>query len=150
MSTDAASHPDDAGLCHQIMDAQQATITGLQQRVQQLEHYIEQLLPGRYGPRSERVDPHQLQLFDAAATTAEAATRAETDRVDAVVIRELRRRGAAGRNKPPEHLPRETIEHDLPEEQKCCPESAAAADRLREQRAVEFAPAVLKVIEHVR
>ena len=53
MSTDA-SHPDDVGLCHQIMEEQQATITGLQQRMQQLEHYVEQLLRNKYGPRSER------------------------------------------------------------------------------------------------
>ena len=120
MSTDAASHPDDVSLCHQIMDEQQATISGLQQRMQQLEHYVEQLLRSRYGPRSERADPQQLQLFDAAATTAKTATPAETGEADAVVVKEHRRRGG-GRNKLPAHLPRETVEHDLPEAQKCCP-----------------------------
>ena len=64
MSTEAASHPDDVSLCHQIMDEQQTTITGLQQRMGRLEHYVEQLLRSKYGPRSERIDPNQLQLFD--------------------------------------------------------------------------------------
>jgi transposase len=149
MSTDA-SHPDDVGLCHQIMEEQQATITGLQQRMQQLEHYVEQLLRSRYGPRSERVDPSQLQLFDAAATTAEISA-SKADETDAVVVKEHRRRGG-GRNKLPAHLPRETIEHDLPEAQKCCPECGAQRQRIgcETSEQLEFVPAVLKVIEHVR
>ena len=149
MSTDA-SHPDDVGLCHQIMEEQQATITGLQQRMQQLEHYVEQLLRSRYGPRSERVDPSQLQLFDAAATTAEISA-SKADETDAVVVKEHRRRGG-GRNKLPAHLPRETIEHDLPEAQQCCPECGAQRQRIgcETSEQLEFVPAVLKVIEHVR
>jgi transposase len=149
MSTDA-SHPDDIGLCHQIMEEQQATITGLQQRMQQLEHYVEQLLRSRYGPRSERIDPSQLQLFDAAVTTAEISA-SKADETDAVVVKEHRRRGG-GRNKLPAHLPRETIEHDLPEAQKCCPECGAQRQRIgcETSEQLEFVPAVLKVIEHVR
>ena len=150
MSTDAAPHPDDVGLCHQIMEEQQATISGLQQRMQQLEHYVEQLLRSKYGPRSERVDPNQLQLFDAAATTAEApaSTAGETD---AVVVTEHRRRGG-GRNKLPAHLPRETVEHDLPEAQKSCPGCGAQRQRIgcETSEQLEFVPAVLKVLEHVR
>lgn len=150
MSTDAASHPDDVGLCHQIMNEQQATITGLQQRMQQLEHYVEQLLRSKYGPRSERVDPSQLQLFDAAATTAEV-TASQAGETDAVVVKEHRRRGG-GRNKLPAHLPRETVEHDLPEAQKPCPGCGQLRQRIgcETSEQLEFVPAVLKVIEHVR
>ena len=85
MSTDAATHPDDGSLCHQIMDEQQATITGLQQRMQRLEHYVEQLLRSRYGPRSERIDPNQLQLFDQAdadTTDSDASEGTLGDRTD--------------------------------------------------------------------
>lgn len=150
MSTDA-SHPDDVGLCHQIMDEQQATITGLQQRMQQLEHYVEQLLRSKYGPRSERVDPNQLQLFDAAATTVEAATPAEADQTDAIIVHEHRRRGG-GRNALPDHLPREVVEHDLSDEERCCPGCGALRQRIgcETSEQLEFVPAVLKVIEHVR
>jgi transposase len=149
MSTDA-SHPDDVGLCHQIMDEQQATITGLQQRMQRLEHYVEQLLRSKYGPRSERVDPHQLQLFDAAATTADVST-SNADETDAVVVKEHRRRGG-GRNALPDHLPREVVEHDLSDKERCCPGCGAPRQRIgcETSEQLEFVPAVLKVIEHIR
>lgn len=152
MSTDAASHPDDVSLCHQIMDEQQATITGLQQRMQQLEHYVEQLLRSRYGPRSERIDPNQLQLFEPPAEQpSEESPLTEATSDDVVVVKEHRRRGG-GRNKLPDHLPRETVEHDLPEAQKSCPGCGQLRQRIgcETSEQLEFVPAVLKVIEHVR
>jgi len=153
MSTDAASHPDDLSLCHQIMDEQQATITGLQQRMGRLEHYIEQLLRSRYGPRSERIDPNQLQLFDQADAepTDEDASASDSTPGDPVVVGEHRRRGG-GRNTLPDHLPRETVEHDLSEGEKCCPECGEQRQRIgcETSEQLEFVPAVLKVLEHVR
>lgn len=152
MSTDAASHPDDVSLCHQIMDEQQATITGLQQRMQRLEQYVEQLLRSRYGPRSERVDPNQLALFDdAAEQEPQESPRTDAAGDEEVVVRAHRRRGG-GRNVLPEHLPRETVEHDLSDEQKCCPECGEQRQRIgcETSEQLEFVPAILKVIEHVR
>ncbi len=46
------------------MDEQQSTIVDLQQQLQRMEHHVQQLLRDRYGPRSERVDPNQLPLFE--------------------------------------------------------------------------------------
>ena len=153
MSTDAASHPDDVSLCHQIMDEQQATITGLQQRLQRLEHYVEQLLRSKYGPRSERIDPNQLQLFDQADAepTDEDASASDSAPGDPVVVGEHRRRGG-GRNTLPDHLPRETVEHDLSEDEKCCPACGEQRQRIgcETSEQLEFVPAVLKVLEHVR
>jgi len=94
MSTDA-SHPDDLSLCHRIMDEQQATITGLQQRMGRLEHYVEQLLRSRYGPRSERVDPNQLQLFDETDQATDRAPTTDATADDGVVVREHRRRSSS-------------------------------------------------------
>ena len=54
MSMDAAPRPDDLPLCHQIMGEQQTTIASLQARLGRMEHYLEQLLRSKYGPRSER------------------------------------------------------------------------------------------------
>lgn len=152
MSTDAASHPDDVTLCHQIMDEQQATITGLQQRLQRLEHYVEQLLRSKYGPRSERIDPQQLQLFDDDGEQAPDESPApDAAHDESVVVREHERRGG-GRNKLPEHLPREIVEHDLPEAEKPCPECGTPRQRIgcETSEQLEYVPAVLKVIEHVR
>lgn len=152
MSTDAASHPDDVTLCHQIMDEQQATITGLQQRLQRLEHYVEQLLRSKYGRRSERIDPQQLQLFDDDGEQApDDAAAPDAVRDESVVVREHERRGG-GRNKLPEHLPREIVEHDLTEAEKLCPECGTPRQRIgcETSEQLEYVPAVLKVIEHVR
>ena len=65
MSSDAVHRPDDLSLCHQIIDEQQSTIDQLQRELAQAKHFVEQLLRSRYGPRSERVDPNQLSMFDA-------------------------------------------------------------------------------------
>lgn len=96
------------------------------------------------------MDPHQLELFDAAATTAEVSAP-KAGETDAVVVREHRRRGG-GRNKLPAHLPRETVEHDLPEAQRSCPGCGQLRQRIgcETSEQLEFVPAVLKVIEHVR
>ncbi len=152
MSTEAASHPEDVLLCHQIMDEQQATITGLQRRTERLEHYIEQLLRSKYGPRSERVAPNQLPQFDVdGEQSPDASPPGDAERQDAVVVREHRRRGG-GRQALPDHLPRETVEHDLSDDEKCCPECGEQRQRIGCERSeqLEFVPAVLKVLEHVR
>ena len=153
MSMDAAPQPDNLTLCHQIMGEQQATIASLQARLARMEHYLEQLLRNKFGPRSERLDPSQLQLFDQAdADTSDDESSAPDDSLnDPVVVREHRRHGG-GRQSLPDHLPRETVEHDLSDDEKCCPECGEERQRIgcEKSEQLEFVPAVLKVLEHVR
>jgi len=76
MRTDAASSlPEDPALLKALAAEQQATITDLTRKLAQVEHYLAQLLRSKYGPRSERCDPAQLALFQAAeeSATADAA-----------------------------------------------------------------------------
>ena len=104
MSKDAASLPDDVTLCHAIIGQQSATLTTQQRRIEQLEHYVQQLLRARYGPRSEKVDPAQLALFDVQALAAEAESASRDAHEDdslAVVVREHRRRGGGRTKLPP-------------------------------------------------
>ena len=68
---DAASLPNDVALCHQViveqiatLEVQSATLAVQQREIEQLKHYVALLLRARYGPRSEKVDPNQLALFD--------------------------------------------------------------------------------------
>src|SRR5512147_1671127 len=63
MSEPAAPLPDDLALCHELIAQQAETIQQAQRRIEQLEHQLEQLLRRQYGPRSERINPAQLQLF---------------------------------------------------------------------------------------
>ena len=154
MSTDADQLPDDARLLKQMICDQSETIRQSQQRIEQLEHYLEQLLRSKYGPRNERVDPNQLQLFaedasGAAGGDAQAADDSDDD--NGIVVRAHRRRGG-GRQSLPDHLPREIVEHDLCEEEKCCPGCGEARQRVGSETSeqLEYVPAVLKVIRHVR
>lgn len=153
MSTDASSRPDDLALCHEIIQEQHATIDQLRRELDQVKHYVAQLLRSKYGPRSERVDPNQLELFDhdgAVETTEVSGAEGDLPN-DALVVSEHRRRGG-GRKPLPEHLPRERVEHDLSEEEKACPGCGTVRERIGCDRSeqLEFVPASLKVLEHVR
>ena len=149
MNPEAALPPDDLAQCHQIIESQQSTIGQLQRELAQVRHYVEQLLKSKYGPRSERINPHQLPLFDR-EKLAEAAGDPPHE-TDASVVARTPRRGG-GRNTLPDHLPRETVEHDLEAADKPCPGCGELRERIgcETSEQLEFVPAVLKVIEHVR
>src|SRR3954467_1956667 len=94
MSKDALSLPDDPAQLRalllqeraqrQAMESQHAqalatltqietTLSSQQQKIQQQEQLIAQLLRRLYGSRQERIDPSQLTLFDAEELQALAA-----------------------------------------------------------------------------
>ena len=50
---------------HELIRQQADTIRFSQRKIEQLEHYLEQLLRRQFGPRRERLDPNQLALFEA-------------------------------------------------------------------------------------
>lgn len=144
--------PNDLSLCHQIIDEQQSTIDQLQRELAQAKHFVDQLLRSRYGPRSERVDPNQLSMFEAGESddTTPVATVMPEDAASLVVREHLRRGG--GRGRLPDHLPREVVDHDLGEVEKLCPCCGEMRQRIgcETSEQLEFVPAVLKVIEHRR
>ncbi len=150
MSTDATSRPNDLALCHQIIAEQQLTIGELQRELQQVKHYIERLLRGKYGPHAERVDPNQLPLFQADELLSHIVKHEAVDE-SPVVVHEHRRHGG-GRGHLPAHLPREVVEHDLVDAERLCPCCGETRQRIgcETSEQLEFVPAVLKVIEHRR
>lgn len=152
MGSEAVRRPNDLSLCHQIIDEQQSTIDQLQRELAQAKHFVEQLLRIRYGPRSERVDPNQLSMFDAGELddSTPVATVMPEDAASLVVREHLRRSG--GRGRLPDHLPREVVDHDLAEVEKLCPCCGEMRQRIgcETSEQLEFVPAVLKVIEHRR
>jgi transposase len=155
---DAASLPTDVAELQQLVVTQSATLAAQQRQIEQFKHYIAILLRARYGPRSEKVDPHQLALFDLQGTdggetdpsgggTAETADEASLE----TVVRAHRRR-SGGRTALPENLPREQVEHDLTEHEKACPECGRMRERIGSETSeqLDLIPAQLKIIEHVR
>ena len=130
---DAPSLPNDIPALHALVQQYLATLSAQQREIEQLKHYVALLLRARYGPRSEKVDPNQLALFD--VQSAENADDGVTpqalpdDTSLDVVVREHCRRGG-GRTALPEDLPREPVEHDLAEHEKPCPECGRVRERI--------------------
>lgn len=154
MSTDAASSPpplpEDVSLCHAVIGQLHDTVESLQRKLEQTEHYLAQLLRQRYGPRSEKLDPAQLHLFDAPPAADQDSSELPTAAEETAVRAHTRRGG--GRNEFPADVPRKRIEYRLPPEQLACPgcgqERTKFGEEISEQ--LEFVPASLLVIEHVR
>src|SRR4051812_13732763 len=94
MSEADAPLPDDLATCHELIRQQADTIHEARRRIEQLEHLVAQLLRRQYGPRSERLDPNQLRLFDDAAEEAAESQPAEAaPEVRETPARTWRRRG---------------------------------------------------------
>ena len=117
-----------------------------------MEHQLEQLLRRIYGRSAEQLDPNQMVLFadllkqlqseTAAAPAPEAPTPPPAPSASK----------GHGRRRLPADLPRRRMIHDLPEEEKPCPCCGKMRDVIGEETSeqIEFEPAKLKVIEHVR
>ena len=163
MSTDAAASPTglspnspaplptDVALCHAIIGEQSSTIETLQRKLTQIEHYLEQLVRHRFGQRSEKLDPNQLPLFDAAANgEPNAGPQPEPKTADLPIKAHVRRGG--GRMQIPKDWPRDRREYDLAENEKDCPGCGQRRDRIgcETSEQLEYVPAKLLVIEHVR
>jgi transposase len=149
MSTDAAPLPDDLSLCHALIAQQSTALAELERRNEQLAHQLDQLLRRLYGPRSEKVDPNQLSLFDTAAT---AETTVEPVEEQITSIAPASRPNGHGRRQLPANLPRRRIEHVLPAEALPCPGCGQERSKIGEETSeqLEYEPASLYVVEHVR
>lgn len=74
------------------------------------------LKKGLFGRKTERLDPGQLALY-----LSDETAQDEGDASAALVPAEKKKRKGHGRVPFPSHLPRETIELDLDEEERSCP-----------------------------
>lgn len=150
MSTETAELPNDVPTLQAMVIESSATITTLAAKLTKLEHYVEQLVRARYGPRGEKLDPDQLTLFDT-MPTADDKKRDSKPRERSVVVKEHTRRGG-GRQELPEHLERRVVEHDLAADQKCCPGCGHQRSRIgcEESEQLEYEPAQIYVLLHRR
>jgi len=128
-TTTAPTLPSDLALCHAVIAEMHAQLVSSQRTIEQLEHRLDMLLRRMFGPRSERVDPNQLSLFEvlgeeptAAPPPAPAepppATAGYPLAGDAAAKPE---RNGHGRRRFSEKLPRRRKVIDIPEEEKTCP-----------------------------
>jgi len=120
-------------------------------RLHQLQHWVEQLLRARYGPRRELVSENQLFLFAVALASAgraaptEPATSAAPEKAPGGAAK----RKGHGRGALPKSLRRERRVYDLGEGHRQCPECRGELKRIGEDvsERLEYVPASLVVIE---
>lgn len=117
--------------------------------IEALEYKLKLKLIENFGRKSEKLNSHQLGLFDEALLSVTEAVQDESDLESTVTIPKHTRK-KRGRKKLPENLPRETIEHDLTEGEKTCdcgnPLHCMGHDKAEQ---LEYVPARYKVIEHI-
>jgi transposase len=152
MITLADPLPDDLETAHQLIRELLKTLAQQVHLNEKLQHQLEQLLRQRYGPKGERIDPAQLLLFareilaQAEPTPAPPPTPAPTPAPNAP------KKNGHGRKPLPASLPRQQVLHDVPPEQRTCPdcggERTCIGQDIREQ--LESIPASLVVLEHIR
>jgi transposase len=129
------------------------TIHQQQRKLDQQEQRIAQLLRQFYGPKRERFHPDQLTFFDGdeLSAIAQEPASAQVESLDITASVQSPRQGH-GRRPIPQHFRRETIVHELSEEQRrcpCCGELRIEIDRERSEQ-LEYIPAQYKVLVHER
>lgn len=120
-------------------------ITQLKQQYQNILEQLRLAQHKQFGQSSE-VSPDQQSLFN------EAEALAEETRPEKESARATRQKTKPKRKALPRDLPREVIVHELPEDDKHCDACGHELHKMGEEKTeqLEFIPAQVKVIEHVR
>jgi transposase len=133
--------------------ALQEKTTELQEKIDEvanLRYQLQKALMARFGRRTEKFSADQLNLFDEAAL-ADIAVVEDIQQADEAITIACHTRKKSGRKPLPADLPREQIVHDLGDDEKICA-CGHALHRIGEDisEKLEFIPAQVKVIQHVR
>lgn len=117
-------------------------------KVKWYEEQIHRFRQKQFGASSERTHPDQLLLFN--EPEAEADPAAEEPTVETITYQRKKQQGQ--REAKIEHLPVETIDYQLPEEERICPccNGAMHAMSTEIRRELKIIPAEVKVVKHVR
>lgn len=146
--------PDDIETAHRLIRELLETLRQQAHLNDTLRHQLEQLLRRTYGRKSEKLDPNQLLLF--AREILEAAgpeTPPEPEPTPAPGSAPAKPPAKGHGRKPlPAGLPRKRIVHDVPLEERLCPdcggERGCIGEEVRER--LEYVPASMIVLQHVR
>jgi transposase len=148
MRIDDATLPGDLDTAHRQIRELAQTLRQQGHLIAKLQHQLEQLLRQRYGKKGESVDPGQLLLF-APEVLAEPISPGPQPACPTTSASTSR---GHGRKALPAALPRKRVVHDVPREDRVCPdcgdERSSIGEDVREQ--LEYIPASLIVLEHAR
>jgi hypothetical protein len=153
MVTLADPLPDDLQTAHRLIREPLETLAQQVRLNEKLQHQLERLLRQRYGPKTERIDPAQLLLFAREILAQAEPTPSPPEPAPAPApAPSAPKKEGHGRKPLPASLPRKPVWHDVPPEQRICPDCGAErtciGQEVREQ--LEYIPASLVVLEHIR
>lgn len=153
MEIDPNQLPSDPAALQQIVVGLLEEAAERERRLQRLEHWLEQLLRERYGPRRERVNENQLFLFAAALVSVGQETSADPGSPAGppkTKVSPAQRKGH-GRRPLPKSLERRRVVYDLEEVKRQCPQCQEQLKRIGEEvsERLEYVPASLVVIQEV-
>lgn len=158
MTTDGAqiatleSLPSDLAACHALIRQLLEHLDNSSRKLTQMEHQLQQLLRRLYGRSSEKIDPKQMALFAEMLKQLEAHdSPIEPEPIPEAAAPAGNHKGH-GRRKLAADLPRERVVHDLSDEEKPCPCCGTMRTIIGQEvsEQLDFVPAKVKVIEHVR
>jgi transposase len=151
MQLDPSKLPDDPALLRGVIAQLLSTVDRLERKASLLQQEVEALFRKLFRKHSEKLDPRQLELvFEAMRDLGISSQQLELLESE-VVERKQRRSGVAKRQPLPKELPRERVEHPLPEAERCCTSCGEELTKIREEisEQLDYVPASFKIIEHV-
>jgi transposase len=143
--------PDDIESAHRLIRVLIATLRQQAHLNDKLQHQIELLLRQLYGKKSEKLDPDQLWLF-AREILEPGGPEIMPEPKPATPTPARPPAPGHGRKPLPASLPRKPVVHDVPLEERPCPDCGEIrqpfGEEVREQ--LEYVPASLIVLQHIR
>jgi transposase len=147
MDADPNKLPNDVEALRQMVIGLLVELDAKDRHLQQVQHWLEQLLRHRYGQKRERVDENQLFLFAAelahSGKQAPPVPRPEETQADSPKPK------GHGRQALPKSLERRRVIYDLNEHERQCPQCQGELKRIGEEisERLEYVPASFQVIE---
>lgn len=152
MQLDPRQLPDDPELLRGVISQLLGTVDKLERKNAWLQAEVEALFRKLFRRRSEKLDRNQLELVFEAMQDLGISPQ-QLEQLEAEVVAGKSKRGRnVGRRPLPKDLPRERVEHVLPEPERCCTACGELLTKIREEvtEQLDYVPASFKVIEHVR
>jgi transposase len=145
--TEPEQLPDDVATLKRMVLELLASLHERDRDNEALRHRLDLLLRRLYGPRGERIDPHQLLLF---AEMAAGQDTAPVPNEPAAAAQPKRRCRPHGRRRLPDSLPREPRHHELSQAERVCPDCGQVRVDMGTDRSeqLDYRPASLFVVEH--
>lgn len=137
--------PDDPTILQHMVRELLDRLSRMEQGQEEQRRKIDELLRRLYGPRSEKVNPDQLPLFESDPPALPTPAPPEKQQTAP------RRRGH-GRRKLPANLPRRRVEHPVPERERLCACCGKPKEKIRDEESehLDYEPASLYVVVNVR